>query len=511
MLQLINSAKVAGIEAVPVIVECKVTAGIGIHLVGLVDSAVKESLLRTVTALQASGYRFPGKKVVVNLAPADLHKSGCGYDLPIALAILGADGQESFEHADEFIVVGELGLDGSVRAVGGSVPVALMCARGDAPAKKVILAADDAVACAGIADDNAVYAVTTIKDVVRLLRDGTEGNEDLLLVNSAAYAKAEEKRADWPDLSDILGNDGAKRALEIAAAGGHHLLLMGPVGSPTTTLARALPGLLPPMTNDEAVTTAAVYSAAGRGGCPATHRPYRAPHYSASIASMFGGGTGEDIRPGEVSLAHNGVLYLDDWNSFPRSVMEALRGPLEEGLVTITRLRSKVVFPSRTQLVLGTNPCPCGYYGDGDRCTCTPGQRKAYLDRALSGPVPGRVGVQVWVNSIKEDSCASGGETTAEVAKRVALARNAQRDRYAGEPTIHLNDDVPSALLDKYCPLSAEADELLESIVVKMGLSARSHSWIRRIARTIADLEGLDEILPKHIAEAASYRFLDRI
>lgn len=396
---LVNTigAKCIGLDAVPVTVEVDIVPGIGIHLVGLADIAVKESLLRTITALQALEYKIPGRKIVINLAPADLHKNGSGYDLPIAIGIIAASGQGDFPGLENYLIMGELGLDGTVRDITGALPFAdLARERG---MKGCILPLHSALEASDF-DDIDIYAVESLADVVRILSDSTLC-EDKLVRNTDAW-KAERARScksagndSALDFEDIVGQEGAKRGMEIAAAGSHNIMLVGSPGSGKSSLAKAMAGILPPMTHEESVITSKIYSVAGRlNGSSGliSRRPFRTPHYSASLPAIIGGGAGENIQPGEITLAHGGVLFLDEFNLMPRSVMEALRSPLEDRKVTVSRLRSKIEYPASFMLVAASNPCPCGWYGEGDRCICTPSQRLNYLSR-LSGPILDRIDI----------------------------------------------------------------------------------------------------------------------
>ncbi len=511
MLIQINAAKCIGIEAVIVTVEVDVTQGIGIHLCGLPDIAVKESLLRTVTALQALGYRIPGRKIVINLAPADMHKNGSGYDLPIALGILAASGQENFKDIGTYLVMGELGLDGSLRNIAGSLPMATKAR--DLALRGCILPYESALE-ASCVENITLYGVHTLAEAVEVLRSPQEVKS--YVVEHTEFDGSAPSLAPEVDFSEIIGQDAAKRAIEIAAAGGHNILMVGSPGSGKSSLAKAMVGILPPLDKDEALLTSKIYSVAGRGSQCGRGlmkvRPFRSPHYSASLAAMIGGGGGDGIHPGEVSLAQGGVLFLDEFAQMPKSSVEALRGPLEDREVTISRLRYKVKYPASFMLVAASNPCPCGYYGDGDKCTCTPARRREYLSR-LSGPIMDRIDLQVFVRTVPLSQIVSRprerAETSAEVAKRVLSARTVQRSRFEGED-ISCNAEMNNHLIEKYCSLKQECQNALETLMGRMHFSMRAYFRIIKVARTIADLSGSEEIEERHIFEAASYRALDK-
>lgn len=569
MLINIHGAKCIGIDAVPVTIEVDINRGIGIHLVGLADAAVKESLLRTVTALQSLGFRVPGKKIVINLAPADMHKNGSGYDLPIALGIIAASGQCEMPALENYLLMGELGLDGSLREVPGSIPMAELAIR--TGLKGCILPVRSAAEAADYKDID-IYAASTLTEVLGILSGSMDAGLLNVRNNPAAScfrdAPTSPDVPEYMDFSEIVGQEAAKRGMEIAAAGAHNILMIGAPGSGKSSLAKALPGILPPMSTEESIVTSKIYSVSsdnkGRYGL-IRERPFRAPHHSASLVSLIGGGSGNNILPGEVSLAHNGVLFLDEVAQIPKSVIEALRAPLEDRKVTVSRLRSKVVYPASFMLVAASNPCPCGYYGEGDRCVCTVGQQKAYLAR-LSGPIMDRIDIQLWLHRVPAEKLVNPpvSESSADVARRVWLAREAQKERFRGTG-IFSNAEMNGRQIKEFCPLDDGCRGLMEKITGRMGLSARAFSRVVKLARTIADLEWADEavngglpparpcnddavsmqsggvegnlsdrhgltpengtesqgghglptrpgpIKPKHLAEAAGYRFLDKM
>ena len=515
MLTHIHGAKCIGIDAVEVTVEIDIDRGIGIHLVGLADVAVKESLLRTTTALEALGFHIPGKRIVINLAPADLRKNGSGYDLPIAVGIIAASGQRDLPRAGQFILMGELGLDGSVRPIPGALPFAEMARQ--AGFEGIILPAESALEAVEFKEMQ-VYGVEGLGEVVRIL-EGQEDCQDLLIWNTQRYRRAHRARMGarkedvGVDFADIIGQEGAKRGVEIAAAGGHNIIMVGAPGAGKSSLAKAMAGILPPMTMAEALVTSKIYSVAGKGSPQdglIRRRPFRAPHYSASLAAIVGGGGGDSIQPGEVSLANNGVLFVDEVGQMPKSVIEALRGPIEDRRVSISRLKAKVEFPASFMLVAASNPCPCGYYGEGDRCTCTPTQRQNYLSK-LSGPILDRIDLHVWMHPVPADRIvrAQKAEPSEAVAARVLKARIAQKHRFATE-TIVTNAEMNNRQIGQYCPLNEACRTTLENLMAKTGFSMRAYFRIIKVARTIADLEGSTDIRPAHLLEAASYRFLDR-
>lgn len=512
MLVQIYCAKCIGIDAVKVLCEIKIERGIGIHLVGLGDAAVKESLLRTTTALASLGYNIPGKKIVINLAPADLHKNGSGFDVPIATGIIAASGQKSLPGLGKYLIMGELGLDGEVRGIPGGLPFAEFASK--CGLKGCILPAVSAREAIDI-DGIDIYGVSNFQDVIRILEEN-EDCSDLLVRNEARKSDnipVGGNEPDYIDFADIIGQENAKRGAEIAVSGGHNMIMIGTPGSGKSSIAKAMAGIMPPMSLEESLATSKIYSICGKGDLRyglVRQRPFRSPHYSASIAAVIGGG-GDGIYPGEISLAHNGILFLDEIGQMPRSLIESLRSPIEDGKVVISRLKGKVEYPCSFMLVAASNPCPCGYYGDGDRCNCSPLQRSNYLSK-LSGPMMDRIDIQVWVKSPLTSDMLSDrkAESSSVIAARVAKAREIQQRRFSGEG-IYTNAGMNNRMIEKYCPLNDECRNVLNSLMEKTGLSMRAYFRIIRVARTIADMDDEKDILPHHLMEAAGYRFLDKV
>ena len=520
MLINIHAAKCIGIDAVPVTIETNVSSGIGLHLVGLADAAVKESLLRTITALQSMGFKIPGKKIVINLAPADMHKKGSGYDVPIALGIVASSGQLDLPLLEDYMIMGELSLDGGIRPIPGALPIVELAMKQGL--KGCILPTDSAMEAVEYTGVD-IFAVDNLKDVLLILT-GEEPCDGLKVENKKkdlshegnGEPEADDEKAPAVlgpmDFSEIIGQEGAKRGIEIACAGGHNVIMIGSPGSGKSSLAKAMAGILPTMTLRESIEVSKVYSVAGKGnpkGGLMKTRPFRSPHYSASVPALIGGGS-DSIMPGEISLAHCGVLMIDEFCEAPKKILEVLRAPMEDRKVVISRLKSKVEFPANFMLVAAANPCPCGYYGEGDRCTCSPSRRLAYLSK-LSGPIMDRIDIQLWLHPIDSRRLVERrpAESSEVVASRVMKAREIQRERFADDG-IFCNAAMNNRLIEKYCPLDLECKDLLERLIDRMGLSARACTRIIKLARTIADLDGLPDIRPEHLSEAAGYRFLDR-
>ncbi|RYG61259.1 MAG: ATP-binding protein [Alphaproteobacteria bacterium] len=512
MVAHVQTLALQGLHGLPVQVEVQVTGGLqGIFIIGLPSNAVKESRDRVRGAFHALGISLPDKRVMVNLSPADVAKDGSHYDLPIALGLLLAFGIVPADSAEGLVAMGELSLDGSIKPVAGCLPAALHAAGQGARVMLVPTANGPEAAWAGQASSMgggmAVLGVSSLHELIRHLR----GEELIAPVQPMARGKDNSHAG---DLADIRGQEGAKRAAEIAAAGGHHLLLSGPPGSGKSMLAARLPGLLPPLTPQEALEVSMIHSVAGTLGAATegglvTARPFRDPHHSASSVALTGGGL--KAKPGEMSLAHRGVLFMDELPEFPRTVLETLRQPLETGTITISRASAHVTYPARFQLIAAMNPCPCGYMGDPQKgCKKQPVCGQDYTTR-LSGPLLDRFDLRVSVPAVKVSdlSLPPAKEGTADIAARVARARDLQTARFAAmEGRVVCNAELSGKWLDEFCPLDADGQKLLQTAAEKMGLSARGYHRVLRVARTIADLAGAEHIARGHLAEALAYRVL---
>lgn len=499
MIAKVRTAVLHGIDAVEVTVETSIYGGSPYFaLVGLPDAAVKESGERVKSAIRDSAFEFPPRNIIISLAPADLRKEGPALDLPIAVAILGASGQVPMDALDETMIAGELGLDGLIRPIPGAVNMALYCqARG---IKRIILPEDSAPE-ATVATDVDVYAVSHLRDVVEILQD--PGVRDPLPRGDFATNQKPEYETDF---SDVKGQAHAKRALEIAAAGGHNVIMVGSPGSGKTMLARRLPTILPPLSTDEAIEVTRIYSSAGMmGGRKGLiwERPFRAPHHSASHAAIVGGG--KFPRPGQVSLAHHGVLFLDEMPEFDRNVLEGLRQPLEDGVVSVARVQASLDFPAELILIGAMNPCPCGYNGDREKkCSCTPEAIRRYMGR-ISGPLIDRIDLYIEVPRLTQDELLSAkpGESSADVLERVVKARQMQHERLGNNKT---NSKMSTRELRELIPLTDSQKDIMRGIASRMNISARVFDRLLKVARTIADLEMSTAVEDKHLMEAVQYR-----
>ncbi len=502
-----HSACPVGIDAIRITVEASLSMGIGMYLVGLPDNAVRESQDRIRSAFENSGLRMPGKRLVVNLAPADIRKEGSAFDLPIAVSILAASGQINTEALDRYIIVGELSLDGSVKPVRGALPMAMLAATEGFDG--IILPRSNAPQAA-VVDGIKVIGVSNLRQTAGFL----SGTEEIAPLHRPLCEYAQERDCFFDeDFSDVKGQQHVKRALEIAAAGGHNAIMIGSPGSGKTMLARRMPSIMPPMSADEILETTKIYSVAGKTGNADTlilRRPFRAPHHMASQVALTGGGSSP--QPGEVSLAHNGILFLDELPEFGRSVLEVLRQPLEDRKILVSRSKYSIEYPSNFMLIASMNPCPCGYYNHPTReCLCSSGTVTKYMNR-ISGPLLDRIDLHIEVTPV-EISQLSGDtaeESSAEIRKRVIAARDIQQTRFAHAAGIHTNSMMSSRMLREFCPLDSASASLLAKAIDRLGLSARAYDRILKVARTIADLAAEKNITSAHIAEAISYRSLDR-
>ncbi|MBQ7671453.1 MAG: YifB family Mg chelatase-like AAA ATPase [Paludibacteraceae bacterium] len=515
MLVKTFASAVIGIDAVPITIEVSSSRGADFTLVGLPDSSVKESRERISSALMYSGCPFPRSALVINMAPADIRKEGAAYDLPLAIGILASNEKVRTAHLSDYMIMGELSLDGSLQPVRGILPMAL-CARKEGY-KGMILPAENAQEAA-VVGGLEVLGMHTIREVIDFL------NDELVVAPTVVDIESEFRLHAFPedlDFSDVRGQENVRRALEVAAAGGHNIIMVGPPGAGKSMMAKRLPSILPPLTLDEALETTKIHSVAGlmckKRGVSAgletaliTQRPFRSPHHTITDVGMCGGTS--NPRPGEISLAHNGILFLDELPEFRRAVLEVMRQPLEDRKITISRAKGGVEYPASFTLVAAMNPCPCGHWGDPTHtCTCTPAAIHKYLSR-ISGPLLDRIDIQVPIQAVpfSELQKAEPGEPSAPIRARVIAARDIQTARFAHDKGIHCNAQMTSRLIRKYCKLDEESEKMLEMAMTRLGLSARAYDRILKVSRTIADLEGSPDITMNHLREAISYRELDK-
>ena len=507
MLVKVLAAAIQGIGATLVTIEVNALRGIKFYLVGLPDNAVKESQQRITSALTHNGLRFPSKQIIVNMAPADIKKEGSAYDLPIAIGILAADEVVSTIRLGDYLIMGELGLDGKLMPIKGTLPIAL---KAKELGYKGIIIPESNAAEAAVVNGITVYGADNLLQVIQFLN----GEDEIAPYNIDIEKDFYSQQSNFNfDFNEVRGQESVKRAFEVAAAGGHNLIMVGPPGRGKSMMAKRLPSILPPLTLEESLETTKIHSVSGMlpdGTSLITQRPFRSPHHTISSVALCGGGS--NPKPGEISLAHNGVLFLDELPEFSRDVLEVMRQPLEDRKICVARANYKVEYPAGVMFVASMNPCPCGYYNHPTKaCTCTPGQVQRYLGK-ISGPLLDRIDLQIEIVPVpfEEISNTTPGEPSAAIRQRVVAARKIQAKRFENEPGIYCNAQMTPKLIAKYAVLDEASLAMLKTAMSRFNLSARAYDRILKVARTIADLDNCENILPHHIAEAIGYRNLDR-